>query len=346
MRKPTLQDIGSELGLSHATVSRALSDHPQVSQETKARVRAVAERIGYIVNGSARALRGTPTSLVGLVIPDVQNSFFAQVAKIVAETLASQAYGMVLSVTEDDPERERRDLRALVEARVAGVIAVFSATPLDETLQLAGQLKVVQLLRRNRRILSDVVAIDDHEGTYQSTRHLIELGHRAIAYIGNPAEPNTGRARMEGFMDACTEASITVPPDRIALGAPRPGFGKQAAGRVMGSRPRPTGIVTGGVEQVLGVLQWLNENGLRCPRDVSLVGFGDSPWFELIQGGVTTVHLPVSEVGSAAAGLLLQRVIQQDGSIVTEGAPTVASYSPTLIVRGTSGPRTRVGRKP
>ena len=333
----TLQDIAAELGVSHATVSRALNGHAQISKATRERVFSAAERIGYVVNASARSLRGSASTLMGLVIPDVQNTVYAHVAKIVAETLAMQGYRMVLSVTEDDPEREHRDLKALAEARVAGVVVVLSPSATRETLALLAQLSVVQLLRRHSRVLSDVVCIDDHDATYRAASHLISLGHRRLAYVGNPSEPNTGKERLQGFLKACAESGMPVPPERVQLGPPSPNFGKEAIGRAMRGRHRPTGIVTGGIEQVLGILQWMNEKSLHCPSDFSLVGFGDSPWFNLIQGGITTMHLPTQEVSSAAAALLMQHAKRTTDEPDQKGTGTIARYSTTLIVRGSSG---------
>jgi DNA-binding LacI/PurR family transcriptional regulator len=340
----TILDIARQLGLSHATVSRALSDHPHVSDRTKARVHAAADSMHYIPNASARTMRGAPNPLVGLVIPDVQNDFYATVARIVADTLAAQSYRMVLAVTEDDPEREARDLRALAEARVAGVIVTLTAAPRPATLALLKSLRTVQLVRTHRRLNTDAVALDDRAGISLAAEHLLSQGHRRIAYIGGLADLSTGEQRLAGFLDACRDHAITPPSRLIELGAPRPEFARDATARLMALKVRPTALVLGSSELTLGSLQSLQAARIRCPHDVSVVGYGDPPWFALAQHGITTVRLPVNEVALTAASLLLQRL---HASRKADGEPDAACASsrfvPTLTIRASTAAVSRSG---
>lgn len=333
----TIRDIARQLGLSHATVSRALADHPHVNDRTKSRVRAAADRMHYIPNASARAMRGSPSPLIGLVIPDVQNDFYATVAKIVADTLAARSYRMVLAVTEDDPEREARDLRALAEARVAGVIVTLTAAPRPATLALLKNLQTVQLIRTHRRLSSDAVGLDDRAGIRMATEHLLSLGHRRIAYIGGLADLSTGEQRLAGFMDAYRDGGVRPRPELIKLGAPRPEFARDAGAALMALKNSPTGLVLGSSELTLGTLQCLQTAGMRCPHDVSIVGYGDPPWFALAQRGITTVRLPAKEVALTAASLLLQRLNAARGADAeTDIACASSRFVPTLNVRGST----------
>lgn len=331
----TIRDIAAKLGISHATVSRALGSHPHINADTRARVKALAERMGYVPNASARAMRSARSALVGLIIPDVQNDFYATVAKIVADALAAQCLQLVLSVTEDDPERELRDLRALLEARAAGVILTPSAAPRAETLALIGNVDAVQVVRSHDDIHASAVVIDDRAGTFAATRHLLAYGHRRIAYIGGTAELSTGRDRLGGFEDALRKEGLK--PAHISLGAPRPEFARHAIATMMAAKQRPTGLVLGSSELTLGALQGLRAAQLDWPRDVSVVGYGDPAWFELAAGGITTVSLPVRDVAMTAASLLLARIAARGDGLGDETA-AVSRFTPTLVLRGSTAP--------
>jgi DNA-binding LacI/PurR family transcriptional regulator len=330
----TIRDIARELGISHATVSRALAGHPKINALTKARVRSAADAMGYVPNASARTIRNAHSLLVGLVIPDIQNDFYASVAKRVADTLAAKGYQLALSVTEDDPEREMRDVRAMLEARAAGVVVTLTSTPRPETLAMLRQVRTVQLVRRHAELDTDAVTIDDHSGTHAATHHLIQYGHRAIAYIGTTTAMSSGRARFDGFRQAMEQAGLDA--STTWLGPPRPEFARQAIGLMLRRKVRPTGLVLGSSELTLGALQGLQAGGLAYPEGISVVGYGDPPWFSLVGGGITTVSLPVADVSAMTAGLVLNDLT---GEGVDQAAQTVASVSsirPALVLRGST----------
>ena len=340
MNGVTIRDIARELGISHATVSRALADHPKINALTKARVRTVAEAMGYVANASARTIRSAHSLLVGLVIPDIQNDFYATVAKRVADTLAAKGYQLVLSVTEDDPEREMRDVRAMLEARAAGVVVTLTSTPRPETLAMLRQIRAVQLVRRHAELDSDAVIIDDQSGTQAATHHLIQYGHRALAYIGSTQSLSSGRARFEGFRLAMEQAGLDA--SAHWLGAPRPEFARLAVGLMLRMKERPTGLVLGSSELTLGALHGLQAGGIAYPEQISIVGYGDPPWFSLVGGGITTVSLPVAEVSTMTAGLVLND-LHGAGADATSTVATVSSIRPALVLRGSTRPGSVLG---
>ncbi|WP_439685509.1 HTH lacI-type domain-containing protein [Cupriavidus oxalaticus] len=332
----TIRDVARSLNISHTTVSRALADSPKISEKTRQRVRQEAERLGYVPSASARNMRGRRSSLVGLVIPDVQNDFYASVAKVVTNALAARSMHLMLSITDDDPTRELLELRFLREMRPAGLIVVPSASPLPETEALLRSLCTVQLLRRHPRLPGDAVLIDDHRGIYSATRHLQDYGHKHIAYVGNGTELSTGRTRLAGFRQALAERGDE--PAAVMLGSPRPEFARHAVTSIMAARQRPTGLILGSPELTLGALQALRSLGLDWPADVSVVGYHDPSWFELAAHGITTVRLPVDELGVTAACLVVSRSIAQHaGEHLPEGSPEML-FAPTLILRGSTAP--------
>jgi LacI family transcriptional regulator len=254
----TIQDIARTLNISHTTVSRALADNPKISAETKLRVRNAVEQLGYVPSASARMMRGARSSLVGLIIPDVQNTFYATLAKTVADCLAARSMQLLLSVTNDDSDRELRELRAILETRPAGVIIVPTAAARAETAALLKNVETVQLIRTHSLISARAMIVDDRAGTFAATQHLLSYGHRRLAFIGGDTSLSTGRNRLAGFEDALKERSLE--PAIIALGPPRAGFAQHAVASMMAPKHRPTGLVFGSADLTLGALQGLRSD--------------------------------------------------------------------------------------
>jgi DNA-binding LacI/PurR family transcriptional regulator len=198
----TIRDVAKALNISHTTVSRALADSPKISEDTKSRVRAVVAQMGYLPSASARMMRGRRSSLVGLIIPDVQNDFYATVAKIVADSLASHSMQLLLSVTDDNPDRELRELRAILETRPAGIIIVPTGSPRPESSALLQNVETVQLVRVHADLAGSAVVIDDRAGIKAATRHLLDSGHKRLAFVNGDETFSTGRERLGGFQDA------------------------------------------------------------------------------------------------------------------------------------------------
>lgn len=333
----TIRDIGKVLNISHTTVSRALADHPRISIETKALVREAALRMGYVPHASARSIRGVRSSVVGLIIPDVQNDFFATVAKIITDMLAANGMQLMLAVTDDNPERELRELRALIGARPAGLIIVPTGSPRTETLALLKIITAVQLVRMHPLIAAPAVLIDDKMGTLEATRHLLNYGHKHLAYIGSPAELNTGHDRLSGFHQALLEHDLA--PAFVALGVPRPEFARHAIASMMALKQRPTALLLGSPELTLGALQALRAAHIEWPTDISIVGYHDPAWFELVQNGITTLRLPIEQIAATATSALLAGI--HKSSHEESGVPIAVPVrlTPTLILRGSTAPR-------
>jgi LacI family transcriptional regulator len=332
----TIQDIARTLNISHTTVSRALADNPKISAETKLRVRNAVEQLGYVPSASARMMRGARSSLVGLIIPDVQNDFYATLAKTVADCLAARSMQLLLSVTNDDSDRELRELRAILETRPAGVIIVPTAAARAETAALLKNVETVQLIRTHPLLSARAMIVDDCAGTFAATQHLLSYGHRRLGFIGGDTSLSTGRNRLAGFEDALKEHGIE--PAVIALGAPRPEFARQAVISMMASKHRPTGLVSGSAELTLGALQGLRTLRLEWPRDVSVVGYHDPAWFELAAAGITTVRLPVQDIAATATSVLLSRAFEKSLHDENADVPFNMEFSPTLALRGSTAP--------
>ena len=332
----TIKDIAARLGISHATVSRALSDHPHVSPETRARVQQAVADLGYIPNSGARMMRGQPSTLLGLIVPEIENYFYATVARAMAESAHHAGYQMVLAIPGDDPDNELHHIRELSESRVAGVVIVPGRAMRRETAAVLNRIPTVQIVRRTHLLHADWIGIDDETGLSAAVRHLAASGHRRIAYIGGLDTLSTGRTRRDGYMEGLRSNGIEPDNGLIELGAPRAVFARDALKRLWRGSPRPTALVLGGGRLTLGALKAIDDLGLSVPGDLSLVGFGDPDWYCWYGPGLTTLGLPVRDLAFAASDLLMRRVREQAQGRVSDDPPAEATFPTALIVRGST----------
>ncbi len=329
----TIKDIAARLNMSHSTVSRALNDKGHLSEETKAAVRRAADELGYVPNLSARMIRGDANALVGLVIPDVRNDFYSRIAKELAQRCRAEGLRMLLAITDDEPETEKTEIRALLEARVSGIIGTLTSAPLPATLALLTETPFIQLVRRLPKLQTGSVCMADAAGCQSAADHLLDLGHRRIAYVGTSKSISAGRERLRGYLHAHEIKGVAPLADGVELVPPRQEFGYDAVNRLLSHKTRPTAIILGSSELSIGGLRAIREAGLAIPEDISVVGYGDPVWFDLLSPPLTAVGLPVPALAEAATGLLL-------GAIDADGAAPARNLkvAPQLVVRGSTAP--------
>ena len=296
----TAKDVAAALNLSVSTVGRALADDDRISDVTKRRVRRAADRMGYVVNRAARTTRGAPSTIVGLLIPDIRNSFYSTVAHALSASMSSRGRQVMLCETEDDSARELAHVRDLLATPVAGTVLVLSARPHPSTLRLLRDAAHVQLLRRDGRLGSPWFGINDGEVIEEATRHLVELGHRRIAIIGGNPELPTSAERLAGFRRGVASASDGLATEVVAQGgAASVEHGRAALSDLLSRERRPTAVVTGTLQATRGVLEYVHRHGVDVPTELSVVGFGDAPEFSWWGPGLTTVSLPMHELATA-----------------------------------------------
>ncbi len=332
-RQMKMKDIAKSLGLSVATVSRALSGSTRISQKTRARVRAVAERNGYVVDLAARTMRSGRSSIVGLLLPDIENDFYSTAAKAIADCCRERGAQLVLAITDDDAELELRHLRNLCSARALGVVTIPTVSPAAETLRLMRSAPHVQFVRNVSSVGSDWFGIDDLQAIRLATRHLIDLGHTRIAYIGSTPSISTGRARLEGFRRTLADAGIAVDEALVRADSCDAEFGYAAMERILSAKVRPTGVVTAGARICVGAYDCVRDRGVEVPRDLSFVGFSDGPMLKWCGKGITTIALPVRDLALATTEHLFRRA----GSPRRKGETACrVMLLPTLIERNST----------
>ena len=335
----TLREVALASGVSISTASRALSDHEYVKPATRAKVVEAARELGYAVNPVARGLRRNRTRTVGLVMPDMRNSSFSsEAAPYLQRQLQDYGYGLVIYVTRNDREVELRCLERLRDQEVDGVIHV-PATPSSAELLLEGPrpIPVVELFRQSTSEHFDAVIYDSTGATATLTSHLIGLGHREIGIITGVERLESTKRRLTGAYRAMQEAELPRESLHIAHAEHSPHAGNLAFRRLLRHQPQITAVLATSTQFVLGGALAARELGIAIPDDVSLAGFGDPEWAQLMTPAITAFTLPVEEMAMTAAMMMSTRI---ERPAMSETNPTRIVFSGTLIARGsTSSPR-------
>jgi DNA-binding LacI/PurR family transcriptional regulator len=327
------RDVADELGLSISTIGRALADDPRISDETKASVRRVAERLGYVGNSAAQIMRGRSSNMIGLMIPDVENYFYAAIAQAMSDCLDRHGYRLLLSLTQDDPDVELRHIKELAGARASGIIIVPTAKPRRESRNLLASVPHVQFLRRVSTLGAAWFGIDDEAAIRTATAHLVGLGHTRIGYLGGAAALSTGAARVAGFRAALRAHGLEPAPGLERLGEPTSPFGEAACAELLATSSPPTAIMTGSVHITEGVIAQLERARIRVPQALSVIGFGSAPWFAWWRGGLTAVSPPVPVLARSCALWFLD---QLNSKRDTAPAAHEAATGSAFIIRQTT----------
>jgi LacI family transcriptional regulator len=290
------------------------------------------ESLGYRRDEIARSLRMGATKVWGLVISDIENPFFTSLVRGVQDQADQEGYAVVLLNSDEDLEKEARCLTLLLEARVAGVIL----TPVTErdanaALPASASTPLVVVDRRISGIPLDMVTVDNVQGAYQGTLHLLDAGYRRISCIAGPEHVATGSDRLRGYFQALRERGVEPDPALVRTTNFKQDGGYEAASQLLRQEPRTDAIIVMNNLTTEGALQAVQDLGLRVPGDVALVAFDDLAWSSLVQPGLTAVAQPVRELGRTAAQLLARRC---RGDM--EGFPSTVVLQPTLKVRQSS----------
>ena len=332
----TAQQVADLVGVSVSTVGRALAGDARISVETRTRVKNAAERCGYLGNVPARIMRGGASNLVGLILPDVRNDFYASMAQALTEACGIQGHQIVLSITGDDAVAEARSVRELASGRVAGVIVVPSPQPTRETFDILRRMPCVQLLRHVPELGGAWFGIDDEASLFDATTHLLRLGHERIAYVGGRELLSTGAARLRGFRMARREGGIGVDRGSEFLGSTTAEFGEHVVRRLARSTKPFTAVVAGSVHITLGIIAAIEKGGIRVPQDLSVVGFGDPEWFAWWRGGLTTTRPPTRDLALSCGQWFMRRLISGEGN---EEVSYSAVAKSRLVIRATVAER-------
>jgi LacI family transcriptional regulator len=345
MQRIKLTDVAAAAGVHPGTASRALNPltRDQVSPETSRRVVRAAERLGYVPNAIAKGLRTSRSYIIAMIVPDVTNPLFPPMVRGAERILSESGYIVVLTDTDNDAASERRQVEQL---RARGVDGFIIATarwkdPLLDELADAG-IPAVLVNRNTASARLPYVGADERTGVRLAVEHLVALGHKGIAYLAGPQDTSTGRVRLAAFRQAIRALGL---PTRlcpvVVCDAYTEPAGAEAGRRLLADHSVPTAILAGNDLIAFGALAALTEAGLLCPEHVSVIGFNDLPMLDLLTPALTTVRLPLTDMGQLAAQALLAEI---DGRS-TRGSVTSTLLTVSLALRASTAPPSRAAAR-
>lgn len=333
-RRATLKDVARAAGVSQSTTSRAMSGEGYVAASVRERVLAHAEELGYVPHAMARSLRKQVSRAVGVLVSDLRNTFYADLAAGIAARARSLGYTMMVVDDQGSAEEEMSAARAFVATRVGGVIVTPLSGEVSQYL-LHQRIPVVEVDRQFSAGSCDGVVIDNVSIARRMTDHLIALGHRRIALLIDETEWTTGGDRVAGYRKSLEDAGLgsdsglLVPAGWDADGA------RTAAIDILARRDHATAIFAANNVLAEGVWRAVHDLGLRVPGDLSIVSFDDARWMTMVSPGITAVAQDAVALGEAAMDRLLERIAEPDGE------PTTVVLDAQILPRGsTSAPRT------
>ncbi len=323
--------MAKRANVSISTVSRTITQTGGISAATQAHVRQIMEELGYKPNRVARRLRarGGKRHLIGLIIPNIQNPFFADLARGAEDAAYANDFAVMLCNYDEDPVKERFYLDVMQAESVDGIILPPAHEDDPDVLRVKrGGIPVICVDRRLNDRTCDTVEVDNEAGGYQATALLLAKGHRRIGLISGPADSSTGRGRLEGFRRAHAEAGVPVDEALIRFGNFKQETGRAIAEELLSLSRPPTALFAGNNLMLMGAIETIFRRGLHIPAQVALVGYDDLPLAAVFNPPLTVVQQPAYEVGQKAAELLFRRLNQPDAD------PVTVCLKPNLIIRG------------
>jgi len=312
----TIEDVARRAGVSRGTVSNVLNRPDIVLEATKARVLQAMRELDFVPNQPARMLGGARNRSISLVVHDVGNPFFAEMARGVEDVAVQENYVITLTSTRADDERQRTSLRLLLAQHVSGVLLTPTVSDIDGLTQLREHGVATVLLDYQGGVDECSVAVDDVVGGALAARHLVAQGHTRLAFVGGPRRVRQHADRLAGMRSVLGDMErgaqrrvriITVPADTVACG-------EEAAKTLLSERtkPLPTGIFCGNDLLATGLLRALNSCGVGIPEDVAVIGYDDIELASLLATPLTSIRQPTYEMGRAATELLLDEIHDND----------------------------------
>ena len=330
--KATLVDIAQRAGVSTITASRALHGGLPVAEATRARILAAADDLGYTPNLLARGLVQNRTSTIGVIIIEIANPFFAPMVSAVETVAAKRGFLVVVGESARNPEWERQYVDRFQQLRVGGIIVTPALTQANH-LAVARAAGTPVVVMSRRWLGGDYVTADNLAGGRLAAQHLLSRGHRRIGLVAPDHPLDTSfRDRIQGFRETLTSAGMSVPaPWELRTKATGIEDGVEAANGILALRRRPSAIFATTDREAMGLIQSLLAHGVRVPEDIAVVGYDDIPFAACSQVPLTTVKIPVWQIGELAAEVLFDRM---DGRRPEKRQRML--LSPELVVRASS----------
>ena len=331
----TIKDIARELGISPSTVSRALKDHPDISQATRDAVNELAERWNYRPNPIALSLKSGSSKTIGVIIPDVVHYFFSTVISGIEDIVYQRDYNMILCQSNEMWEHEVKNIRTLLSSRVDGILASVAKTTTDYRHYrniLDKDIPLVFFDREVEEIKTDSVVIDDETGAYRAVNHLLRTGKKRIMHLSGPPQLAIARHRLDGYIKALKEYRLT-PAEEDIVKCDDIASAERLIPDILKRPNRPDAFFAVNDLTAAQTMMIIKQHGLRIPEDVAVVGFTNSQIATLTDPGLTSVDQKGFEMGQEAARLLIDRIEKPRGPIQNR------VITSELVVRGSTSAR-------
>lgn len=330
----TIYDIAEEAGVSIATVSKVINETGRISDKTRQRVKEVMKRLNYQPSVVASALTKKRTYMIGLLIPDLANPFFAELARSIEDRGHELGFNLVICSTDNDLDKEEQYINLLRQKSADGIILATGVKNQDIIRNLIQQNQAIAVIARGMPSLSvDTVLVDDYLGGYLAASHLIELGHRDIAVIAEDLEVMSSKERVRGYQQALEDYHLPYREDRIRVSAFHVKGGKDTAGKILDEPDRPTAIFACNDLLAIGAMQAAYERRIAVPEEVSIIGFDNSILAAHMNPPLTTIAQPIQELGRQVVNLISQEINGE------KTAKQRIVLLPELVVRGSTGNR-------
>ncbi len=324
----TLLDVARVAGVSPSTVSRILNGTAKVSDEKRAAVQAAITKMNFAPNQMAQGLKKGRSNTIGIVVQDIASPFFDESLHGVDDGLKGTGFASVIVSGHWNAAEEAERIRLLLARKVDGIILLSGRLADEDILRFAGQRPIVSTGRALHTSSALGFKLDNENGAYLAVHHLIELGHRRVAFITGPAENNDAAERLAGYQRALNDAGIAFDPELIAEGDFHEAAGAQAMERLLERNLGFTAVFTANDLTAYGARLCMYRKGIRVPEDISLIGFDDLPGSEYTTPPLTTIRQPLYDMGRIATKALLRLI---EGQAASEEMPPLQ-----LVVRETT----------
>jgi LacI family transcriptional regulator len=333
--KATIHDIAKKLNTTASTVSRALNDHPRISEATKKAVRKAALSLNYQPNHIAAALRNGKSNIVGIIVPTIDRGFFSSVVRGIEEIANTAKYNVMICQSNDNYEKEVATVNALMNARVDGIIASYAKATENFGHYLKAKEKGIPIIlfdRSNDDLEVSHVVIDDFLGAYKATEHLIQQGCKRIGHFTNTRKISIYKERLRGYREALLANGLSYDESLVVESNLQLEDGRNSMERLLKLSEMPDGIFSASAYGIMGALQVLKEKGIQVPQQVALVGFSNEVFTELTEPALSTVEQHSQRIGNAAAEIFLEEINSDHQKFI----PQKIVLKPELIVRQSS----------
>ena len=329
-----MKEVAERARVSASTVSHVLNGTRKVSPSTRESVLTAIEELGYQPNLLARSLKMRRTFTIGLIISDIQNTFFTSVVRGIEDVALGRGYHLFLCNTDEDAAREDEYLEELAKKRVDGLIVASSAPRRNHARRLWDEnIPFVFMDREIEGVNADVIRVNNQLGMRLIAEHLTNLRHERIAMVSGPLDKASGYERYRGLRTALANLGVRLEDASVRFGDFRTASGREGTIELLRLSPPPTALVIANNQMTLGALLAIQELGLRIPNDISVVGFDDPEWAPLTNPPLTTIAQPAYEMGVRTMRLLLDRI---DGD--SDGNARRVLLEPWLVVRESTAP--------